>query len=143
MFIKMEHTESFKEFELNLDYPISTNKIQRFKPKKLIQYQEKAKQEALNFIKKPFDGYFEIDIILHPKRPKNYLKRLKENRFYYLDVRCIDLDNCTKVLLDSFNNVVFKDDKKIVKINLLKSDCIENGGVNIKFKLYNCLQNIK
>lgn len=140
----MEHTKEdivFESFTLNLPYPVSTNKIQRFKPKKLIQYQENAKNKALEFIKNPIDSYFEIDIVLHAKRPKDYIKREKENKFYYLDVRCIDLDNCTKVLIDSFNNVVFTDDKKIVKINLLKGCCIENGGVDITFKLFKCLQN--
>ena len=60
----------------------------------------------------PIDGRVRVSIELYPQRPQDWAKRARLNPFGWDDdVRCIDLDNATKVLFDALKGVAFGDDK--------------------------------
>lgn len=57
-------------------------------------------------------GRVAIDIELYPHRPLDWEKRAaKAPLDWDNDVRCIDLDNANKVLLDAIKGVLIEDDK--------------------------------
>jgi crossover junction endodeoxyribonuclease RusA len=52
-----------------------------------------------------------------PQRPKDWVKRARKDPEGWADsIRCIDLDNSVKVLMDALNGVVIDDDKWARKI---------------------------
>jgi len=62
----------------------------------------------------PIDGRVRVAIELYPQRPQDWVKRARANPFGWDDdVRCIDLDNATKVLFDALKGVAFGDDKYV------------------------------
>ena len=68
-------------------------------------------------IRKPLEGRVGLKIELYPHRPLDYLVRQRKLGSGWEDgggdvspVRCIDLDNANKVLLDALKDVVFCDD---------------------------------
>lgn len=63
-------------------------------------------------ITKPIDGRVRVEIDLYPQRPQDWAKRARANPTGWDDdVRCIDLDNATKVLFDALKGAAFGDDK--------------------------------
>lgn len=59
----------------------------------------------------PIPGRVRIDIELYPHRPKDWTTRMRKNPLAWDDdVRCIDLDNANKVLLDALKGVAIEDD---------------------------------
>lgn len=65
-------------------------------------------------ILRPISGRVHIHLRLYPKRPMDYLKRMKTNPSGWdSNVRCIDLDNARKVLYDSLKDVIFEDDSMV------------------------------
>jgi crossover junction endodeoxyribonuclease RusA len=117
-------------------YPVSLNAY-----KKIVNNRLYRTKEANDFTEKlqelvreaglyePFDGFVEVDIIIYPKLTKTAIKLQKKDPLYYLKIQCLDVDNCLKVLLDSFNKIIYTDDKKIVKLNICKGKpyCVEGA----------------
>lgn len=61
---------------------------------------------------KPIAGRIRLDIKLYPQRPQDWQKRQRDHGESWDDtVRCIDLDNANKVLLDAMKDIAFDDDK--------------------------------
>lgn len=111
--------------ELVLPYPISANRYWRtFMPrgfkapvttlsKEAKDYKREVKRlvEAAGVLE-PLPGRVRVEIELYPFRPQDYAKRARANPMNWDDdVRCIDLDNATKVLFDSLKGAAFGDDK--------------------------------
>lgn len=68
-------------------------------------------------IRAPLAGRVNIDIKLYPARPQDWLKRMRVDGGAWDDtVRCIDLDNANKVLLDALKGIAIEDDKWVRKI---------------------------
>lgn len=62
-------------------------------------------------IRAPIAGRVRINVELYPARPQDWAKRVKKLGPTWDDsVRCIDLDNANKVLLDSLKGVAIVDD---------------------------------
>lgn len=62
-------------------------------------------------------GRVGVAYTLIPQRPKDWAKRAKKDPEGWADsIRCIDLDNSVKVLMDALNGVVIDDDKWARKI---------------------------
>lgn len=62
-------------------------------------------------IRSPIDGRVRITVKLFPARPIDWAKRVKKLGACWDDgVRCIDLDNANKVLLDSLKGIAIVDD---------------------------------
>lgn len=116
--------------ELTLPYPISANSYWRiyqpkgFKHPLMIVSSEakKYKKEVARIcrqggIESPLPGRICLDIQLFPHRPQDWIKRAQANPFAWDDdVRCLDLDNANKVLLDSLKGIAIEDDKWVRKI---------------------------
>ena len=62
-------------------------------------------------------GRVALGIQLYPERPQDWAKRARRNAAGWdNDVRCIDLDNALKVLIDALKGVVIDDDKWVRRI---------------------------
>jgi crossover junction endodeoxyribonuclease RusA len=69
-------------------------------------------------VRKPIAGRVRIDIELYPHRPQDWAKRQrKEGASWDDDVRCIDLDNANKVLLDAFKGIAIEDDRWVRELH--------------------------
>lgn len=63
-------------------------------------------------IRRPMQGRVGVAYTMIPQRPKDWAKRAQKDPEGWADgIRCIDLDNSLKVLMDSLNGVVIEDDK--------------------------------
>lgn len=113
--------------ELTLPYPLSANRYWR--PVKLGAHisivptkEAKAYREAVawsvsRLIRKPIAGRVAIEVQLYPQRPQDWAKRARLNPTAWDDdVRCIDLDNANKVLLDAIKGVAIEDDRWVRRL---------------------------
>lgn len=65
----------------------------------------------------PITGRVHIDVKLYPSRPLDWQKRMRANGAAWDDtVRCIDIDNANKVLLDALKDVAIEDDKWVRRL---------------------------
>ena len=65
----------------------------------------------------PITGRVQLEIWLYPGRPQDWkVRQRKLGPHWDTDVRCIDLDNANKVLLDAMKDVVMADDKFVFRI---------------------------
>ena len=115
---------------LTLPYPISANRYWRtFMPRgfkaPVTTLSDEAKQYKSNVaaiiraagIIEPIRGRVSVSYTLFPERPQDWARRAAKNpECWDDDVRCIDLDNAQKVLLDSLKGLVFDDDKWVREI---------------------------
>lgn len=113
--------------ELTLPYPLSANRYWR--PVKLGTHisivptkEAKAYREAVawsvsRLIRTPIAGRVAIEVQLYPQRPQDWAKRARLNPTAWDDdVRCIDLDNANKVLLDAIKGVAIEDDRWVRRL---------------------------
>jgi crossover junction endodeoxyribonuclease RusA len=68
-------------------------------------------------IRKPLAGRVVLTVELYPARPKDWGKRARANPMHWDDdVRCIDLDNALKVLIDALRKIAYGDDAWVWQI---------------------------
>jgi Holliday junction resolvase RusA-like endonuclease len=152
-----------KEIKITVPYPISTNDYlgwmvagsggKRFCKSYVKKTTEEFKELCADELKKevarmnqelddkivlPVKNIkFEAHVIVYPKLPKAWKKLQKEDPDNWeLKIKTIDIDNSLKVLFDSFNNVLYGDDRKIWRIVVERGYPIENGGAEVVFKEY-------
>lgn len=113
---------------VTLPYPISANRYWR--PVKIGNHitivptkEAKAYKEAAGWacknagIRRPIAGRVAVEVLLYPDRPQDWAKRAAKDPGAWDDtVRCIDLDNANKVLLDALKGVAIEDDKWVRRI---------------------------
>lgn len=116
---------------LVLPYPISANVYWRsFVPRgqkravtvvsdEAKAYKRQVQQAAvLCAIGQPLAGRVRIAIELYPQRPQDWARRARRAPLTWDDdVRCIDLDNANKVLLDALKGVAIEDDKWVRELH--------------------------
>lgn len=121
---------------LTLPYPVSANKYWRtympkgFKaPVTTLSTEAKEYKKAVARICKaagicsPILGRVSVSYKLFPARPQDWQKRAKKDPLTWDDdVRCIDLDNANKVLMDSLKGIVFEDDKWVREIIAVRAE---------------------
>lgn len=79
-----------------------------------------ARQAGVNSV---IRGRVGVSYTLIPQRPKDWAKRAKKDPEGWADsIRCIDLDNSLKVLMDSLNGVVIEDDKWARKFEIQRGE---------------------
>lgn len=113
-------------YVVTLPYPISNNEYKKPRSIKgggLMWYLTKEAQAYKTEvawrikaagIRQPFPGRVCVGIQLYPQRPKDADKRAARDPMNWDDdVRCLDLDNARKVLLDAMIGIVYPDDKWI------------------------------
>ncbi|MCY1167107.1 Endodeoxyribonuclease RusA [compost metagenome] len=140
---------------LTLPYPLSSNKYWRpvhignhitivptkdaKEYKSLVGWTAKAAG-----VLAPLQGRVSIDIQLFPSRPQDYLKRMKTDPMHWDDtVRCIDLDNANKVLLDALKGVAIVDDSWVRSITSERMEPDGEARVIVSVRPYvraNCQQ---
>lgn len=113
---------------LTLPYPLSANRYWRPVPigkhitivptKEAKEYKKSVAWLALaQGIRAPIDGRVEFHVKLYPNRPQDWQKRQRQHGAAWDDtVRCIDLDNANKVLLDALKGVAIVDDGWVRRI---------------------------
>ena len=113
---------------LTLPYPLSANKYWRpvhignhitiVPTKDAKEYKTEVQWRARAAgVRTPIIGRVAIDVKLYPGRPLDYKKRMRDFGASWDDsVRCIDLDNANKVLLDALKGVAIEDDAWVRKI---------------------------
>jgi crossover junction endodeoxyribonuclease RusA len=113
---------------LTLPYPLSANRYWR--PVKLgahisIVPTKEAKAFRADIaarcrdqgVRVPLAGRVHIDVKLYPARPQDWQKRVRKEGASWDDtVRCIDIDNANKVLLDALKDVAIEDDKWVRRL---------------------------
>lgn len=68
-------------------------------------------------IREPIAGRVALAVELYPHRPVDWQKRMRANPMNWDDdVRCVDLDNALKVLIDALRGVAYGDDAWVRKI---------------------------
>lgn len=115
--------------KLTLPYPISANVYWRSYARggrAIVTVSKEAEQyrSQVNLlcwqagIREPIQGRVAITVQLFPQRPLDWAKRARLNPKGWDDgVRCIDLDNANKVLLDSLKGVAIEDDRWVREIH--------------------------
>lgn len=124
-----------KQISLTLPYPISANTYWQTRvmgstskggrpmattyigaDAKLYKRQVLALVRAAG-IAEPIRGRVQLEIWLYPNRPLDWQKRQRQHGAAWDDtVRCLDLDNCHKVLLDCLKDLVIEDDAWVRRI---------------------------
>lgn len=125
--------------ELVLPMPPSANKIWRrgrfctYLSSEAVAYKRIVAKAFINSGFVRIDGRVSIDIVLHPKRPKDWQKREKKLGDAWVDsVRCLDLDNVLKSLLDSLKDIAFEDDKWVHRLIVTKGEPQGDGFVIVQ-----------
>ena len=68
-------------------------------------------------LRQPIHGRVSLDILLYPNRPQDFEKRMRDHGAAWDDtVKCLDLDNANKVLLDALKGIAMDDDKWVRRI---------------------------
>ena len=116
---------------LKLPYPVSTNTYWRNNNGRTHISEKGAVfkvtvQRSYQLTMKLIADDVELAIKVHPKLTKKGVA----------SKTLIDLDNCTKCVLDSLINVVYHDDKQVKKIILEYGEPIINGGVTVGVNLF-------
>ena len=122
-----------------LPYPVSANRywhMVKIGPRSALAPTREAKAfkrevgllAVMAGCRQPLDGRLSLRVELFPKRPLDYLKRVKARPDDWADsVMCLDLGNCEKVLSDALNGVAWHDDKQLHEITLVRRDPDEHG----------------
>jgi crossover junction endodeoxyribonuclease RusA len=125
--------------ELTLPYPISANRYWRnvtIPGRTMLVPTREAKdyKEQVGWlcraagVKAPIAGRVAITIRLYPARPQDWAKRQRTHGQTWDDsVRCIDLDNANKVLLDSLKGVAIEDDRWVRSLHCDRMEPDEKG----------------
>lgn len=113
---------------LTLPYPLSANRYWRpvkLGPRISIVPTKEAKAYRADIaahvhaagIRAPITGRVHIDVQLYPARPQDWQRRQRVDGAAWDDtVRCIDIDNANKVLLDALKDVAIEDDKWVRRL---------------------------
>ena len=127
MLLRMAGTyRSSMKITLTLPYPPSVNNYwiasghRRFISKRGKEFKEYVEDYCLRN-KTPSFGVKEVrvTIILHPRS-----KIL------------MDIDNCSKAILDSLQGIVYDDDQQVVQLLIQRGHLIKGGGCTITVELY-------
>jgi crossover junction endodeoxyribonuclease RusA len=124
---------------LTLPYPVSANRYWKaitipgrtmMAPSKEAKAfrAEVAQICAAAGIRSPLAGRLALAVRLFPARPQDWARRARKlGAAWHDDVRCIDLDNANKVILDSLKGVAFDDDKWVFRLTCERMEPDEHG----------------
>ena len=104
---------------LLLPYPISTNRYWRTFRGRMVRstlalaYKDLVQEVATEAGLEPYACCVQVEMVLHPVRPKDWAKREMRDRNWVLGVRRIDIDNAQKVAIDALQGVAYENDRQI------------------------------
>ena len=101
---------------------VNTFTKRAYTPKKTQDYEELVRWSYKNSYRdfKPLEGELEAHIIAVFEVPKSYSKKKREELKGAMYTHKPDVDNISKIILDSLNGVAYKDDSQIVKLTVEK-----------------------
>jgi crossover junction endodeoxyribonuclease RusA len=73
----------------------------------------------------------QVEMVLHPVRPKDWIKREKRDPRWVLGVRRIDIDNAQKVAIDALQGTAYENDRQITSLSICLGNAIEDGGLSV------------
>ena len=72
---------------------------------------------------KPLQGRVRVEFTLYPARPQDWQARMRKlGDAWHDNVRCIDLDNAQKALMDALKGVAFEDDVWVREIRAKRAE---------------------
>ncbi len=78
---------------------------------------------------RPLPGRIALTVRLYPSRPMDWQRRATKDPYAWDDtVRCIDLDNALKVLVDALKGIAYGDDSWVRSIRAERCEPDEQGG---------------
>lgn len=90
-----------------------TATIRNYTPAKTRNFESFIKRQAAKQYKEtPLEGPISLRVVFYIERPKTVTRQFPEVK--------PDLDNYIKAVSDALNNIIYKDDSQIVKIQALK-----------------------
>lgn len=125
--------------ELELPYPPSTNElwepfvVRGPKGRPIPNMRLSAKAAAYKTtvgwllrkagVRKPIVGRVGIQVWLYPQEPADAIERKRKHGDAWDDtVRALDLDNASKVLLDSLKGIAFTDDRMVWSLEMYRGE---------------------
>jgi len=123
-----------------LPYPISTNRYWRtFRGRTVRSAEANAYKEEVNAIASEclsecLQGCVAVRLVLHPRQPKDWAKRLKKDPRAVLSVARVDLDNAQKVVLDALQGLAFTNDRNVTDLSIRLGPPVEGGGLSVFVK---------
>ncbi len=98
--------------------------VSTYTPKKTLDYQDRVKEVASDIIKEQYEEDIPLQAYIkaYYKIPKSTTK-VKRAGMIEETIRPLvkpDLDNIAKIILDSLNNIAYKDDNQIVRLVIEK-----------------------
>jgi crossover junction endodeoxyribonuclease RusA len=129
--------------ELTLPYPLSANRYWRpvklgahisiVPTKEAKAYRESVAWSVSRVIREPIAGRVAVEVLLYPQRPQDWAKRAARNpETWDDDVRCVDLDNANKVLLDALKGVAIEDDRWVRELHAKRMEPDGEGRVVVR-----------
>lgn len=127
----MKYSFEIKEKAIGKQRPRYSGKTGRmYTPTKTSTFEEKIKwafKSKYNIETEPSDKPFKAKIIAVFEPPKSLSKKKKEELLFKVDyTKKPDADNIAKIILDSLNGLVYKDDSQVSALLVLKDYGIEN-----------------
>jgi crossover junction endodeoxyribonuclease RusA len=122
---------------LEFPYPPSVNRYWRSFRGRMVRssvavaYKEEVQRIASLSGLKLHEGPVSVEMTLHPPRPKDWAKRMKQDAHWALNVRRIDLDNAQKVVLDALQGIAYENDRQITAISISLGVPLEGGGLTL------------
>ncbi|MGC9216638.1 RusA family crossover junction endodeoxyribonuclease [Acidithiobacillus sp.] len=129
--------EAAKNCTITLPYPISTNRYWRtYRGRTVVSAEARAYKAIVcavarsNGVGAPTIAPVALSLILCPVRPKDWHKRQIADP-NGLTVRCLDIDNAIKVVLDALQGVAYMDDNQVMDLHIRRGFPVDGGALVI------------
>jgi crossover junction endodeoxyribonuclease RusA len=96
-----------------------------------LAYRDMVQELATEAGLEPYACCVQVEMVLHPVRPKDWAKREMRDRNWVLGVRRIDIDNAQKVAIDALQGVAYENDRQITSLSICLGSALENGGLSV------------
>lgn len=121
-----------------LPYPISANRYWRnfrgrmIRSKEAEAYRGEVQEIAAECLTECLQGCTSVRLVLHPRMPKDWARRLKKDPHAVLTLARVDLDNACKVALDALQGIAFNNDRQITSLSIRLGHPVEGGGLSVR-----------
>lgn len=121
-----------------LPYPVSANRYWRnFRGRmtrsvEAMAYREQVQEIAAECLTECLQGCVSVRLVLHPKKPKDWDRRLKKDPRAVLTLGRMDLDNAQKVALDALQGIGFTNDRQITSLLIRLGEPVDGGGLAVR-----------
>lgn len=121
-----------------LPYPVSGNRYWRnfrgrmTRSSEALAYRDEVQAIASECLTTCLQGCVEVKLVLHPRMPKDWARRLRRDPHAVLLVSRMDLDNAQKVALDALQGIAFSNDRQITSLSIRLGQPMEGGGLGVR-----------